>query len=101
MRRLTLTVLATLSAALSAPAAAQYSGSYGCTEDCSGHDAGYAWAEKRGITDPGDCGGNSQSFIEGCRDYAEQQQGEEEYVTEDGDECDPEYDEDCLAEDEW
>lgn len=44
---------------------------YECTEDCSGHEAGYAWAEENDITDPDDCGGNSQSFIEGCIAYAE------------------------------
>ena len=86
---------------LAAPAAAQYSGKYGCTDDCSGHEAGYAWAEEKGIEDPDDCGGRSQFFIEGCQDYAEQHQAEETYVTEDGDECDPDYDEECLAEDEW
>ncbi|HEX4852751.1 hypothetical protein [Arenimonas sp.] len=80
---------------------AQYSGKYGCTDDCSGHEAGYAWAERNGIDDPDDCGGRSQSFIEGCWDYAEQQQAEEVHVTEDGEECDPDYDDDCLPEDEW
>ena len=44
----------------------------GCTQDCSGHEAGYAWAEEKGITDPAHCGGKSWSFIEGCRAYAEQ-----------------------------
>ena len=48
-------------------------GGYGCTEDCSGHDAGYQWAADRGVDDPGDCGGNSWSFEEGCRSYAEEQ----------------------------
>lgn len=43
---------------------------YPCRIDCSGHEAGYEWAEERGITDPDDCGGNSESFIEGCRAYA-------------------------------
>lgn len=43
---------------------------YGCTQDCSGHEAGYAWAEEKGITDPNQCGGKSWSFIEGCRAYA-------------------------------
>lgn len=42
-----------------------------CTSDCSGHDAGYAWAEENGIEDASDCGGNSQSFIEGCEAYVE------------------------------
>ncbi len=44
---------------------------YACKTDCSGHKAGYAWAERKGITDPDDCGGKSQSFIEGCKAYAE------------------------------
>ncbi len=48
---------------------------YPCTVDCSGHEAGYDWAEDKGIDDPGDCGGNSNSFIEGCQAYAEEQQG--------------------------
>ena len=46
---------------------------YPCTIDCSGHEAGYRWAEEHGIDDPEDCGGNSESFIEGCRAYAEEQ----------------------------
>jgi hypothetical protein len=41
-----------------------------CTDDCSGHEAGYAWAEENGITDPYECSGNSDSFIEGCEAYA-------------------------------
>lgn len=45
---------------------------YPCTDDCSGHEAGYAWAERNEIHDPDDCGGNSQSFIEGCRLWAEE-----------------------------
>src|SRR5215211_6533919 len=44
---------------------------YGCTEDCSGHDAGYEWAKNQEMTDASDCSGNSQSFIEGCEAYAE------------------------------
>jgi hypothetical protein len=46
---------------------------YPCTVDCSGHEAGYRWAEEKAIDDPDDCGGNSESFIEGCRAYAEEQ----------------------------
>lgn len=48
----------------------------GCTQDCGGHEAGYAWAEEKGITDPDQCGGKSWSFIEGCRAYAEQASAE-------------------------
>lgn len=44
---------------------------YGCTDDCSGHEAGYQWADDNDVTDPDDCGGNSQSFIEGCQAHAE------------------------------
>ena len=44
---------------------------YDCTEDCSGHEAGNAWAEENDVTEPDDCGGNSESFIEGCRSYGE------------------------------
>ena len=45
----------------------------GCTEDCSGHEAGAQWAAEHGIDDPDDCGGKSWSFEEGCRAYAEDQ----------------------------
>lgn len=88
-------------------AQAQYSGAYGCTQDCSGHEAGYEWAERNGIDDVDDCRGKSQSFIEGCWDYVEQQTEQEEedseeyYVDEDGEECDPSYDDECQLEDEW
>ena len=44
---------------------------YGCTEDCSGHEAGFAWARDNDVEDASDCGGNSYSFIEGCEAYAE------------------------------
>jgi hypothetical protein len=53
-------------------------GTSACTEDCSGHEAGYAWAEDNGITDPDDCSGNSGSFIEGCQAYAEENGEQEE-----------------------
>ncbi len=48
-------------------------GGYECTDDCSGHRAGYLWAELKGITDPTDCPvpRNSWSFHEGCLAYAE------------------------------
>jgi hypothetical protein len=46
---------------------------YSCISDCSGHKAGYAWAAKKGIRDPSDCGGKSSSFIEGCQSFASEQ----------------------------
>src|ERR1043165_10013940 len=51
----------------------QEPGAPACTENCPGHDAGYEWAVQKGITDPNDCGGNSDSFVEGCMAYAEEQ----------------------------
>lgn len=47
---------------------------YGCTVDCGGHEAGYDWAEREGVTDADDCAGKSWSFEEGCRSYAEERQ---------------------------
>ncbi|MFK0299977.1 hypothetical protein ACIQTU_12260 [Brevundimonas sp. NPDC090276] len=44
---------------------------YGCTDDCSGHEAGVEWAQENEIHDPSDCGGRSASFVEGCEAYAE------------------------------
>jgi len=40
-----------------------------CTDNCSGHNAGYAWAEKHGITKPGNCKTKSESFSRGCVIY--------------------------------
>lgn len=45
---------------------------YPCTSDCSGHEAGYNWAEENGISSADECGGNSNSFIEGCESYVEE-----------------------------
>jgi hypothetical protein len=59
-----------------------------CTVDCSGHRAGYEWAERHGIDDEAQCGGNSQSFIEGCIAYAQEQAGEESKDEQDSEEED-------------
>ena len=67
--------LAAVVAAFTVPSAtAQSFLGYPCTVDCSGHEAGYDWADRNGIEDPDDCGGNSNSFIEGCQAWAEEQQ---------------------------
>jgi hypothetical protein len=57
---------------------------YGCTGDCSGHEAGVAWAEENDIRDPGDCDGRSDSFIEGCQAYAEAVQQQADEIERDG-----------------
>jgi len=49
------------------------SDNWNCTSDCSGHEAGYEWASEHGIAHPDDCGGKSNSFIEGCQAYANEQ----------------------------
>jgi hypothetical protein len=36
---------------------------------------GGRWADENQVLDPSACGGNSQSFIEGCMAYAEAYQG--------------------------
>ena len=47
-------------------------GGFDCTVDCSGHAAGYKWADGHDITDELDCpDGNSQSFHEGCVAYTQ------------------------------
>ena len=45
-----------------------------CTQDCSGHKAGYEWARKKHITTKEQCGGKSNSFVEGCRSWVEENQ---------------------------
>lgn len=47
---------------------------YTCTDDCSGHEAGFEWAQENDIGDEGDCGGNSMSFVEGCEAFAQARQ---------------------------
>lgn len=37
----------------------------------SGHSAGYEWAQENNVSS---CGGNSNSFIEGCEEYLSQQE---------------------------
>jgi hypothetical protein len=48
-------------------------GGYDCSDDCSGHAAGYRWAEANGITDEPSCPlrGGAISFYEGCLVYVE------------------------------
>lgn len=49
---------------------------YECIGDCSGHEAGYNWAEEHDIQDGDDCDAagehsNSPSFAEGCHAYVD------------------------------
>lgn len=47
---------------------------YPCTVDCSGHEAGYDWAQEHGITqeDVDNYSGNSNSFMEGMQSYVDE-----------------------------
>jgi len=64
--------IALFAASVGVGARASSFGGNECAEDCSGHAAGYDWAEQHDIDDPDDCPqGNSQSFHEGCRVYTE------------------------------
>lgn len=47
---------------------------YPCTDDCSGHEAGYEWAEEHDITqdDVDNYSGNSNSFMEGMQSYVDE-----------------------------
>jgi hypothetical protein len=71
MRKYTLTFALILSLVGVSSFAADFMG-YECTDDCSGHEAGYEWAEENDITDDYDCDGNSDSFNEGCQAYVEE-----------------------------
>jgi hypothetical protein len=47
-------------------------GDEGCTLDCSGHVAGFAWAREHNITDENDCdahGDADSSFAQGCKAF--------------------------------
>jgi hypothetical protein len=79
--------------AASTPAFGEDFEGYPCTVDCSGHEAGYAWAEENAITDPDDCSGKSRSFVEGCRAYADEH-GDGEYSGDDEDETEDETEDD-------
>lgn len=60
-----------LSALGGAIASANTFDGYECTDDCSGHQAGYDWAEENEIDDEDACDTSSQSFNEGCQSYVE------------------------------
>ena len=55
-----------------------------CGNDCSGHRAGYAWAEENEAMSLDDCTGKSLSFINGCKCYVYDQM-EADYQPDDPD----------------
>ena len=47
---------------------------YACRDrECATHKAGFAWAERNGVTDVRDCAASpNPGFVEGCRAFAEE-----------------------------
>ena len=43
---------------------------YACGDDCASHQDGYSWASAHQISNPRDCRGTSETFIEGCLAFA-------------------------------
>lgn len=70
LRLLTLSLACSFLVLASQPLRSEDFHGFPCTVDCSGHAAGYNWAEENNVNDTSGCGGNSQSFIEGCEAYA-------------------------------
>lgn len=70
---------------------------YDCTEDCSGHEAGYNWAEEHDIDNEDDCDAagntsNSPSFAEGCKAYVNGESPDEDDNDDTDDRSDPDDD---------
>ena len=95
MRKYVFLTIAALSVstAMTAVVFAREFGGYECTDDCSGHKAGYEWAESKGITLESQCDAilrrnpRRTSFYEGCLAYVEDpERGADE--DDDGDEID-------------
>jgi hypothetical protein len=66
------TAAASVRAAMQGRTYEDVEGKAGCTKDCSGHNAGFAYAQKNAITDPSGCEGKSDSFVEGCQAYGQE-----------------------------
>lgn len=60
-------------------------GDYQCLDDCSGHQAGFDWAEQNQIDDEASCSTFSTSFNEGCVSFV---QGTASAVDDDDDDDD-------------
>jgi hypothetical protein len=65
---------------------------YQCQGDCSGHQAGFDWAEQNQITDDSSCSTPSNSFNEGCTSYIEGNSGGAQADDEDNDDDDDDDD---------
>jgi len=57
-----------------------------CSNNCSGHRAGYAWAQAHDVIAVDDCNGKSIAFINGCMSYVYDQM-EQDYQSGDPDQA--------------
>jgi hypothetical protein len=66
-------IIGLLTVILASDVRAREFGGYDCSDDCSGHAAGYRWAEAHSITAASDCPirGGAISFYEGCLVYVD------------------------------
>jgi hypothetical protein len=67
-------------------------GGNACKTDCSGHQAGYNWAQQNGISDESACKSNSNSFNEGCRTFVEENSTSKSESPQDDDDSDDDGD---------
>jgi hypothetical protein len=65
---------------------------YQCKGDCSGHQAGYDWAEQNDVDDESSCSTPSASFNEGCQSYIDENSGTTSGATSSNDDDDDEED---------
>jgi hypothetical protein len=42
-----------------------------CDGDCSGHEAGFAYAKEHDLQHAADCTGDSDAFVQGCKAYVQ------------------------------
>jgi hypothetical protein len=47
-------------------------GDFICTNDCSGHEAGFLWAKQKSVLDEAECKGNSDAFEQGCFSFVKE-----------------------------
>jgi len=71
MRFIFATLPLALALGITAAHAATFDGNT-CLGDCSGHQAGYDWAEQNDVDDESSCSTPSASFNQGCESYVEE-----------------------------
>lgn len=52
--------------------AVQQAGRVRCNKECEAFEKGYLWAEENEVSEPDECFGSSDAFLNGCMAYAEE-----------------------------